>query len=268
MGLFLNSRHLLAAASVMGLPRDALRCFCCIAVLATLLVAPALARAQELPRNGAVAAGNASIGTARTVEVPALPPRRPMEADRAQALSDLDRIAFATPTLAPIAHTHFCMKYPNDCQVQGTVLDAGPITLTRERRAELVRINAKVNHAIHWTRMHDTPSTEKWVISPKFGDCNDYAVTKRHDLLALGWPSRDLLLAEVVTTWGEHHLVLVVRTDKGDLVADSIDKRIRNWAVTPYRWVRVETPSNPKFWATIQPPLPDRIAMAGHDNQL
>ena len=186
---------------------------------------------------------------------------------RAGASSGLGRIAFATPMLAPMGHTLFCMKYPDDCQIQKALLRAGPIALTDEHRAELERINAEVNSAIRPVNVSGVIG-DKWLISPKSGNCNDYAVTKRHELLALGWPSRDLLLAEVVTTWGEHHLVVVVRTDKGDLVADSLDKRILNWAETPYRWVRVETPSNPKLWATIQTPQPDLVAMAGHDSQL
>ena len=205
---------------------------------------------------------------APTVALPVLPPRRPRDADREHIPSGLGQIAFATPTLAPMGHTLFCLKYPDDCRVQKALLRGGPIALTEEHRAELVRVNAKVNGAIHPTRMHEGIGAEKWLISPKFGDCNDYAVTKRHALLALGWPSRDLLLAEVVTTWGEHHLVLVVRTDRGDLVADSLDKRIRNWAETPYRWVRVQKPENPRLWATIETPQPDLVAMAGHDNQL
>ena len=202
-----------------------------------------------------------------TVEVPTLPPRRPREADRVPAVPGLGRIVFAGFTLPPMGHTLFCLKYPADCRAQVTMPDAGPITLTDKRRAELVRINAAVNSAI---KPMDVPGviTDKWLISPKSGDCNDYAVTKRHKLLALGWPSRDLLLAEVVTSWGVHHLVLVVRTDKGDLVADSLHKRIRNWADTPYRWVRVETPKNPKFWATIQTPEPRLVAMAGNNSQL
>ena len=202
-----------------------------------------------------------------TVEVPALPPRRPRAADRAPIPSGLERITFAGFTLPPMGHTLFCLKYPADCRVQATMQEAGPIILTDTRRAELVRVNAAVNSAI---KPVDVPGViaDKWLIAPKSGDCNDYAVTKRHRLLALGWPSRDLLLAEVVTTWGEHHLVLVVRTDKGDLVADSLHKRIRNWADTPYRWVRVETPKNPKFWATIQTPEPRLVAMAGNDSQL
>ncbi len=70
-----------------------------------------------------------------------------------------------------------------------------------------------------------------------------------------------------MTTWGEHHLVLVVRTDKGDLVADSLEKKILSWAETRYRWVRVQSPENPKRWATIETPQPNRLAMAEQDGR-
>ncbi len=202
---------------------------------------------------------------ALTVELSVQPPRRPRAADRARVSSGLGRIAFATPTLAPMGHTLFCLKYPDECRVQKAMLPAGPITLTDEHRAELKRINAEINSAIHPMHMNESIGAEKWLIGPKVGDCNDYAVTKRHKLLALGWPSRDLLLAEVVTTWGEHHLVLVVRTDRGDIVADSLEETILNWAETPYRWVRVQSPENPKLWATIERPQPNHLAMAEQD---
>ena len=68
---------------------------------------------------------------------------------------------------------------------------------------------------------------EEWLISPKAGDCNDYAVTKRHELLARGWPSRALLLAEVIVPSGEHHLVVVVRTNEGDFVLDNLNASVR-----------------------------------------
>jgi len=90
-----------------------------------------------------------------------------------------------------------------------------------------------------------------WLINPARGDCNDYAVTKRHELLSRGWPSRVLLLSEVVTSWGKHHLVLVVRTRSGDLVLDNLTPQIKPWARTPYRWVRMQMPNSPRLWTTI-----------------
>ena len=52
------------------------------------------------------------------------------------------------------------------------------------------------------------------------GDCNDHAITKRHILIAHGWPPRALLLSEVVVPSGQHDLVLVVRTKNADLVLE------------------------------------------------
>jgi predicted transglutaminase-like cysteine proteinase len=78
-----------------------------------------------------------------------------------------------------------------------------------------------------------------------------YAVTKRHELLARGWPSRALLLAEVIVPSGEHHLVVVARVKEGDFVIDNLNANIRPWNKTQYRWVRIQTPSNPSAWATV-----------------
>jgi predicted transglutaminase-like cysteine proteinase len=153
------------------------------------------------------------------------------------------------PALPPFAHTRFCLQYPSDCKVRGIAFRGGGVRLTLPRWLELVDINRGVNRAIVPERNLEGLAGERWLVSPKSGDCNDYAVTKRHELIKRGWPSRALLLAEVVTTWGEHHLVLVIRTKEGDFVADSLHPQVRQWSVTPYRWVRVQSPQNPMFWA-------------------
>lgn len=161
------------------------------------------------------------------------------------------RIQFNTPVLAPMAHTMFCLQYPSDCRVRKIVFRGGAVKLTAERRAELERINSEVNRAIIPERNVEGLAGEKWLISPRSGDCNDYAVTKRHKLLVRGWPARALLLSEVVTSWGEHHLVLVVRTQDGDFVADNLNPKIRSWSKAPYQWVRIQSPNSPVFWSSV-----------------
>jgi predicted transglutaminase-like cysteine proteinase len=163
----------------------------------------------------------------------------------------MQKIAFATPALPPFAYSRFCIQYPADCAASHNHFRPRPIALTESRLAELREINRDVNRSIQFERNDGGIATERWVISPKTGDCNDYAVTKRHDLIARGWPTRALLLAEVVTNWGEHHLVLVVRTRAGDLVADSLNYEIKPWSKAPYQWVRIQTPAKPTFWATV-----------------
>jgi predicted transglutaminase-like cysteine proteinase len=219
----------------------------------------------------------ADVGKQPLVSVPEPAPReafavRPKPATKAQqreitprrrtarAAVHADLIAFDGPAGAPFAHTRFCLKYPAECRVRKMQFRGGPIELTIARRQELIRINADVNRSIVATRVNEPVAQEQWLISPKEGDCNDYAVTKRHKLIAKGWPARALLLAEVVTNWGEHHLVLVVRTRQGDLVADSLNANLRNWTKTPYEWVRIESPVNPLFWSKLKAPQPDVVA--------
>jgi len=163
----------------------------------------------------------------------------------------LQRIRFEAPTLAPMAHTRFCLEYPQECRKTAIMLRSGRVKLTPERMQQLVTLNAQINAAITPEPNLLGLAGEKWLIGPKTGDCNDYAVTKRHELIARGWPAQSLLLAEVVTRWGEHHLVVVVRTKTTDLVVDNLNANIRPWSRTDYRWVRVQTPQNPMFWAKV-----------------
>jgi predicted transglutaminase-like cysteine proteinase len=163
----------------------------------------------------------------------------------------LERIRFETPTLAPMAHTRFCMDYPEECKTRKIVFRGGRVKLTPQRVQDLIAVNAHVNSTITPERNVSGIAGEKWIVGPAFGDCNDYAVTKRHDLIARGWPAHSLLLAEVVTNWGEHHLVVVVRTRAADLVIDNLNANIKLWTRTNYTWVRIQTPKNPMFWAKV-----------------
>ena len=127
----------------------------------------------------------------------------------------------------------------------------GPVRLTEERWEDLKEVNKIVNTTIVPEPNTEGLAGEKWLINPAGGDCNDYAVSKRFELLKRGWPARALLLSEVVTNWGEHHLILVVRTSVGDLVLDNLTPQIRSWTRAPYRWVRMQTSKNPNFWASL-----------------
>jgi predicted transglutaminase-like cysteine proteinase len=92
---------------------------------------------------------------------------------------------------------------------------------------------------------------ERWLIEPVIGDCNDYAVTKRHKLLEAGWPASSLLLAEVtLITTGEHHLVLIVRGKTADWVLDNRLSAVVRLAETRTQYIldRVESTVDPRFW--------------------
>ncbi|MCK1473622.1 transglutaminase-like cysteine peptidase [Bradyrhizobium sp. 197] len=165
----------------------------------------------------------------------------------------LQYIKFDQPTLAPMAFTIFCLKYKDECKPrpQHIVFRGGRLKLTAERMAQLQEVNHQVNSAIRPEPNLEGLRGEKWLLHPTSGDCNDYAVTKRHDLIAKGFPARSVLLGEVVVPWGEHHLVVVVRTSSGDLVLDNLTGHILPWSKKSYRWVRIQTPKNPTYWASL-----------------
>jgi predicted transglutaminase-like cysteine proteinase len=165
--------------------------------------------------------------------------------------SMVKRISFGGYTLPPMAFTRFCMRYADQCKPEHIVFRGGPVRLTAERWDDLKEINKKVNDYIVPEPNTEGVMAERWIINPASGDCNDYAVSKRFELLKRGWPTRTLLLSEVVTPWGEHHLVLVVRTSAGDLVLDNLTPQIRPWNRAPYRWVRMQTSKNPNYWASL-----------------
>jgi predicted transglutaminase-like cysteine proteinase len=165
--------------------------------------------------------------------------------------SAIQHIKFETTTLAPMAYTQFCLHYEDECRANKIMFRGGPVQLTAERWDDLKEVNKSVNEGIIPEANELGLTAETWLISPDRGDCNDYAVTKRHELLDRGWPSRALLLSEVVVSSGEHHLVLVVRTMGGDLVLDNLTSQIKPWSRAPYRWVRIQKPNDSRLWATI-----------------
>lgn len=150
------------------------------------------------------------------------------------------------PTLAPFAHVVFCLKLPTECE-KGT----GPVVapLDQNQLRLLKQANAEVNRQIR--PRNDSKTTgfgDEWSLSPQSGDCEDYAITKRHRLIAAGWPSRSLRLAVAKTPWGEGHAVLIVKTDEGDLVLDNRTDAIKPFQNSDLRFLKIQSNDNPKMW--------------------
>ena len=154
--------------------------------------------------------------------------------------------------LPPLGHTYFCMRYPRDCdKTDGRNISSVPLAL---RWYQLNLINESVNAAIAPKRGRPEPVNTHWSIAPTEGDCNDYAVTKRHMLLEAGWPAASLLLAEVtLVATGEHHLILIVKGTKADWVLDNLQPSVVRLEETRNNYIldRVESDRNPKFWTKL-----------------
>jgi len=170
-----------------------------------------------------------------------------------QDSSLLTPIMEASPTLAPFQHVRFCLRYPSDCKSDPTENER--IELNAKTWELLKRVNHGVNMSIIPIPKSYGPNLgDGWTIAPEMGDCNDYAVTKRHELLENGLPSRALRLSVVKTASGIGHLVLVVVTTKGDLVMDDLIEVIRPWQSTDYHWLKIQSATNSKFWYGIKWP--------------
>ena len=152
-------------------------------------------------------------------------------------------------TMAPLPAVKFCVTQTSECSAAPDEL----VKMDLESFAILSLINQNVNASIQPIHKAVSGSIDTWAINPDQGDCNDYAVTKRHQLMRLGLPSSALLLAAVQTVWGEGHLVLVVRTDRGDYVLDNLTNQIRSWRKTGYRWVKRQSIDNPQYWTAVAP---------------
>jgi predicted transglutaminase-like cysteine proteinase len=158
----------------------------------------------------------------------------------------------SAPVLAPFQHVRFCLRYPDECRSNSAERER--IELTAERLRLLERVNHRVNLSIvSKSKNYGSNLEDMWRVAPDQGDCNDYAVTKRHELLKNGLPSSALRLSVTKTSAGIGHLVLVVITTQGDLVMDNLSDEVQAWQTTDYQWLKIQSVHNPNYWVEIRP---------------
>jgi len=85
---------------------------------------------------------------------------------------------------------------------------------------------------------------------------------KRKLLIEAGWPRSALLMTVVVDHNGDGHLILMVHTDRGDLILDNMREEIVPWDRTGYRFVKRQSAFNHNEWVAIQPPAEARMVAA------
>lgn len=167
--------------------------------------------------------------------------------------------AFATDYTAPDAFHRFCEREPAECQAQGEMLRQMP--LTEALWQELKTVNRHFNRGVREVsdqRQHRREDVWSIAVKGGAGDCEDFALAKRQELIARGWPSSTLLLAVVRTRRGEGHAVLIARTTAGDLVLDNWRRGIRRVEETGYRFYGTQSQDDPARWVAVprQGPVP------------
>ena len=125
------------------------------------------------------------------------------------------------------------------------------VELTSARKAELMKVNSTVNgRIVQRSDVSTSGKADNWTLPGNQGDCEDFAILKKSELIKLGWPASALLLT-VVLRGGEGHTVLTVRTSAGDQVLDNLTSAIRDWSRTPYRYFARQSQSDGKTWERI-----------------
>ena len=152
--------------------------------------------------------------------------------------------------MGPYAFYDFCSRTPFECQSDAKPLNL--VTLSAEIWAQIVEVNDIVNQTV--TPKSDLDNygvPDYWAIASKYGDCEDYALTKQLYLRQRGLPMGALLMTVVLDEHGEGHAVLTVHTTRGDLILDNRRPGIFAWNDTPYKYIKRQSPLDPRIWLTL-----------------
>jgi predicted transglutaminase-like cysteine proteinase len=153
---------------------------------------------------------------------------------------------------APYGFVAFCERSPQECVV--TSSDDSRLQATPQALSVLDEVNRSVNHEIEPATDQEVYGVaEYWTLPKTRGDCEDYALLKRHRLIARGWPSGVLLMTVVRDEKNEGHAVLTARTTQGDYILDNKIDIVRLWNQTPYHYVMRQSYMDPKVWVSLDP---------------
>jgi predicted transglutaminase-like cysteine proteinase len=192
------------------------------------------------------------------------------------------------PAPAPIGFLRFCARRPDQCGLNraeagadletqlvaqyywavtfrtgGASPDAGsvaapqPLAATSEVLARLEELNQRINRNIRYeSDVKQFGVADYWTLPLQAGgrgagDCKDYVLEKRRALTDAGVPLEDLSIAIVRTGLGETHAVLLVSTEQGEIVMDSLSTRISSWRDVRYTWIERQAPHQQLAWVKI-----------------
>ena len=146
-------------------------------------------------------------------------------------------------------------RAPGQAVEQAAADGAATLVLDGENWALLNRVNRSVNRRIrNASDLSNYGQLDYWQApsgsSPR-GDCEDYVLTKREELIAAGVPAGALSIAIVETRWGESHAVLLVAGDTGEVVLDNLSAWISRWDRTDYTWRERQAPGSVFDWVNV-----------------
>lgn len=152
------------------------------------------------------------------------------------------------PVAAPAGFSGVCDRYSWAC-ARGSQdrISADRIT------ALAATVNLRVNRSFRQVSdARQYNRREYWALPTALGgDCEDFALMKKRELIRAGVAPDRLRIATVLDRQRNAHAVLVLRTDAGDVVLDNLTNRIVGWDETGYTFLRIQDPSAPGGWSMV-----------------
>ncbi|UUV07770.1 transglutaminase-like cysteine peptidase [Ruegeria sp. YS9] len=148
----------------------------------------------------------------------------------------------------PSGAANLCAQYNWACAGKRSV------SMSSQQELKVVeQINRRVNRSTREvTDQSQYKTTERWALpTARGGDCEDFVLLKKRDLIHAGVDPSKLLIATVLDTRRVPHAVLVYRSSNGDLVLDNLTNRIKPWTATRYLFLRMQDPNRPGRWVGV-----------------
>jgi len=129
--------------------------------------------------------------------------------------------------------------------------------VTPDQWRSILAINRQVNREIYSESDQELFSHSDFWALPKsrggrrYGDCEDYVLEKRRELIGLGVPAQALSIAIARTPQRQVHAVLLLATPAGEFVLDNRSAWVSRWYETDYRWERRQVAGGQR-WARVR----------------
>jgi predicted transglutaminase-like cysteine proteinase len=133
------------------------------------------------------------------------------------------------------------------------------VVLDQAHWAQLEQVQVQVSHQVKYVSDMDRFGVpDWWEPAAKTGDCEDIALTKRQQLMDMGWPAEALRIAALIDGHGELHAVLTVdvmslKGKPATYVMDSHFEHVEPWQVLNsygYYWLERSKPGSSE-WARL-----------------
>lgn len=217
--------------------------------------------------------------TAAAVESEAPPPpgflrfcvEFPDECGGEQGRVGYDRL-MARPVLAPYWETVFS-KPSASLRQPGSLFRRHSARLARQLEEEAaikaeaevavstqsdMRAIEAINRDVNWRIKPRTDNeafgvADYWTLPLAYGakgvgDCEDFVLQKRSTLRKSGYSLKMMSIALVEVPGQQTHAVLLLNTDRGVMVLDNLDSRVRRLSRSPYRVISREQFGAPLHW--------------------